>query len=48
MTGSEFDKLRDIAIWLEGLKKGQGNLEPLGNIHLETLWNVIEKEKMTN
>lgn len=35
------DSLRDIAIFLSGVKQGQGNLLPLGTIVLEDLWNVI-------
>ena len=33
--------LRDIAIYLQGIKDGKGNLLPLGNIVLEDLWEAI-------
>lgn len=33
--------LKDLAIYLEGIKKGQGNLLPLGTLHLENLWTTI-------
>lgn len=33
--------LKELAIYLEGLCKGQGNLHPLGTIHLENLWKAI-------
>jgi len=34
--------LADIGLWLEGLKTGRGgNIQPLGNIDLENLWNTI-------
>jgi hypothetical protein len=48
MTTSEFNRLRDIAMYLEGFKKGQGNIEPLGNIHLETLWKAINEVTIDN
>jgi len=35
-------QLVDIAYYLEGMYKGQGNLLPLGKIHLENLWRVIK------
>lgn len=34
--------LRDIAIYLEGLKAGKGDLLPLGSIHLSELWKVVK------
>jgi len=34
--------LRELAIYLEGLKRGQGNLYPLGTVNLETLWETIK------
>ena len=34
--------LSDLAIYLEGLKQGKGNLLPLGTIHLENLWSAIK------
>ena len=38
MNNLELQQLREVAFYLEGLKKGQGNLLPLGTAHLETLW----------
>lgn len=35
-------ELAELAIYLEGLKKGQGNLLPLGTAHLENLWITIK------
>lgn len=37
-TGS----LKDLAIYLEGIKAGKGDLLPLGTIVLDELWNVIK------
>lgn len=34
--------LCELAIYLEGLKKGQGNLLPLGSLHLENLWEAVK------
>lgn len=34
-------ELKELAIYLEGIKKGQGNLQPLGFVHLENLWATI-------
>ena len=33
--------LRRLAIYLEGIKQGKGNLLPLGTDSLENLWNTI-------
>lgn len=33
--------LRDIAIYLSGMLKGQGNISPLGTAQLDSLWQVI-------
>ncbi len=33
--------LKDLAIYLEGVKAGKGNLYPLGTIVLENLWNTV-------
>lgn len=33
--------LKDIAIYLSGVKDGKGSLLPLGTIVLEDLWNAI-------
>ena len=34
--------LKDLAIYLSGIKDGKGNLLPLGTIVLEDLWNAIK------
>ena len=34
--------LKEIAIYLSGVKDGKGSLLPLGTIVLEDLWNAIE------
>lgn len=34
--------LADLTIYLEGFYKGQGNILPLGKVHLENLWVVIK------
>ncbi len=34
--------LKDLAIYLSGVKDGKGNLLPLGTIVLEDLWNAIK------
>jgi len=36
------DALSDLAIYLEGVKAGKGNLLPLGTEHLENLWRTIK------
>ena len=36
------DSLRDLAIYLSGIKDGKGNLLPLGTIVLDDLWNAIK------
>lgn len=33
--------LKEIAIYLEGFKRGRGDLSPLGEIHLRTLYEAI-------
>ncbi len=33
--------LKDVAIYLEGIYKGQGHIIPLGKIHIENLWTII-------
>ena len=41
-TDVEVSSLKNIAIFLEGVKQGRGgNLLPLGNNDLEQLWNAI-------
>ena len=34
--------LSELAIYLEGVKHGKGNLLPLGTEHLEQLWKTIK------
>jgi hypothetical protein len=34
--------LKELAIYLSGLKDGKGNLLPLGTIVLDDLWNAIK------
>jgi len=34
--------LAELAIYLEGVKAGKGNLLPLGTEHLEQLWMTIK------
>jgi len=34
--------LKDLAIYLSGIKDGKGNLLPLGTIVLDDLWDVIK------
>ena len=36
------DNLKDLAIYLSGVKDGKGNLLPLGTIVLDDLWNAIK------
>ena len=44
MSDNEIAKhLRDLALFLEGVKFGKGNLQPLGSISLEALWAAIER-----
>jgi hypothetical protein len=37
------DLLKELALYLEGLKAGKGNILPLGQIHLEELWKVVKE-----
>lgn len=37
----DVDALRDLALYLSGVKEGKGNLLPLGTIVLDNLWNTI-------
>lgn len=39
----ETEKLRRIAIYLEGVKAGRGDILPLGNADLEELWSAIRE-----
>jgi hypothetical protein len=46
-TGPEFPypdttPLRELAIYLEGIVRGQGDLSPLGTNHLAELWKTIQ------
>jgi hypothetical protein len=41
MDKSDIDCLRSIAFYLEGVKAGKGNLEPLGTKSLEALWKSL-------
>ena len=34
--------LKDLAIYLSGLKDGKGNLLPLGTIVLDDLWDAVK------
>lgn len=36
------DSLKDLAIYLSGVKDGKGNLLPLGTVVLDDLWKVIK------
>ncbi|MCP5063610.1 MAG: hypothetical protein GY936_14280 [Ignavibacteriae bacterium] len=36
------DNLKDLAIYLSGVKDGKGNLLPLGTVVLDDLWNAIK------
>jgi hypothetical protein len=36
------DRLKEIAFYLEGYKKGRGDLSPMGEIHLNTLYDAIK------
>ena len=36
------ESLKDLAIYLSGFKDGKGNLQPLGTIVLEDLWDTIK------
>ena len=36
------NSLAKLAIYLTGLKDGKGNLDPLGTMVLEDLWNAIK------
>jgi hypothetical protein len=41
MNEINIQQLKELAIYLEGLKAGKGDLYPLGTAHLENLWEVI-------
>ena len=36
------DSLKDLAIYLSGVKDGKGNLLPLGTVVLDDLWKAIK------
>ena len=36
------DSLKELAIYLSGVKDGKGNLLPLGTVVLDELWNAIK------
>ena len=40
-----YDRLKELAIYLEGIKAGKGDLHPLGNAHIDALWETLKKEK---
>lgn len=40
-TMVSISSLKDLAIYLSGLRDGKGNLLPLGTIVLDDLWNAI-------
>jgi hypothetical protein len=33
--------LKELALYLEGLKAGKGNIHPLSENHLRELWRVV-------
>jgi len=35
------NSLKDLAIYLSGIKDGKGDLQPLGTIVLDDLWHTI-------
>jgi len=37
----DINSLKELAIYLEGIKHGKGNLLPLGTNHLTELWHTI-------
>lgn len=38
----DISSLKDLAIYLSGVKDGKGSLLPLGTIVLDDLWNAIK------
>ena len=40
-----YNRLKELAIYLEGIKAGKGDLHPLGNAHIDALWETLRKEK---
>ena len=34
--------LKELAIYLEGIKQGKGNILPLGSHHIDVLWYAID------
>lgn len=43
----EHTSLVKIAVYLEGIKHGKGDIYPLGNYDLQQLWAAIDKLKTT-
>ncbi len=41
-TFIDTEYLTRLAIYLEGMKAGKGNLNPLGTVTIEVLWNTIK------
>lgn len=37
--------LKEVVLYLEGMYKGQGDIIPLGKIHLENLWTILHSLK---
>ena len=44
-TPPDIEHLKELAIFLEGLWFGKGNILPLGRIHLESLWDIYKQLK---
>lgn len=42
MNKQDITRVRELAIYLEGVKAGKGLL-PLGHIHLESLWTCLKE-----
>jgi hypothetical protein len=36
-------ELKELAIYLEGIYQGKGNILPLGKVHIENIWIAIKK-----
>lgn len=43
MQNPNLRELKELALYLEGLHKGQGNILPLGKSHIDSLWSAINK-----
>jgi hypothetical protein len=46
MTPKDIQDVREIAIFLEGLFKGQGHIQPLGSDNLNSLWKMIREARI--